>query len=67
MGEARVVLTLMNRDGELTKFFPKQDTSSTIQLANERFAPFHANAESQLDEHRQLALFCKIRHPSRLP
>lgn len=67
MGEVRVVLTLMNADGELTqRFLPNLEGETTIiQLANDRFVPFHSE-ESQTDVGRQLARFREFRHPSRL-
>lgn len=64
MGDARVVLTLMNANGELTqRFIPNVWGETTIvQLANDRFVPFHGE-ESQTDV-GQLARFRAFRHPS---
>lgn len=65
MGDARVVLTLMNADGEITQRHLPPVGEETIQLVNNRFAPFHAE-ESQVDT-GQLARFCKFRQRPRLP
>jgi len=56
MGEVKVVLTLMNADGELTeRVLPTSGETTFTQLAKDRFAPFHSE-ESQAAG-KTLALF----------
>ena len=69
MGDLRVVLTLMNADGELyERYLPNDEGQTTItQLARDRFKPFRSEESQVTDESKQLARFRKFRHPSRLP
>lgn len=59
MGDAKVVLTLMNADGELTERFFIEGETHIVQLAHDRFNPFRSE-ESQVDVGRQLARFCEF-------
>lgn len=58
MGEARILLKLMNPDGELIEKVYHDGQTPCIQLTINRFDPFHSQ-ESQVGADRQLARFRK--------